>query len=67
MSRQTLRQFSTGRAPPVDPPLDPAVVIAAALTTVDWKPERKFIEPNDVVVQLILEGFRLAGLRIVPE
>jgi hypothetical protein len=54
------------RKPRAGPLLEPAEVIAATLTTVEWRPPKKMIEPDDPVVRLVLEGLRLAGWKIEP-
>lgn len=54
------------RKPRAGPLLEPAEVIAATLTTVEWAPRQKFINPDDPVVKLILDGLRLSGWEIVP-
>lgn len=60
------RDAIAARKPRAGPLLDPSEVIAAALTTVEWKPERKFVDPSDVVVKTILDGLRMAGWKIEP-
>jgi hypothetical protein len=34
--------------------------------SVEWRPPKKIIEPDDPVVRLVLEGLRLAGWKIEP-
>lgn len=67
MANLTLDQSAIeARKPRAGPLLEPAEVIAATLTTVEWVPRRKFVQPDDLEPRLIIDGLRLAGWQIVP-
>lgn len=53
------------RRPSAAPTITPAEVIAIVLTTTQWKPNR-ILDPDDVVVQSILQSLAEAGWKIEP-
>jgi hypothetical protein len=53
------------RKPSAVPTITPAEVIAIVLSTTQWVPNR-LLDPDDVVVQLILKTLEEAGWKLEP-
>jgi hypothetical protein len=53
------------RKPTAAPTISPAELIAVTLSTTQWVPGR-FLDPDDVVVQSILQMLKEGGYAIVP-
>lgn len=53
------------RKPTAAPTLLPSEVIAAVLTSVQWKPNR-FVSPDDLVIEQILSSLQQAGWKFEP-
>lgn len=53
------------RKPRAGPLVEPSEAIAIALSTVDWKPGG-LIDPDGVVVRLVLRAIHEAGWKIEP-
>lgn len=53
------------RKPTAAPTLLPSEVIAAVLTSMQWKPNR-FVSPDDLVIEHILSSLQQAGWKFEP-
>jgi hypothetical protein len=54
------------RQPTAAPLLMPDEVIAVVLNMTEWIPGDRLLDPEDIVVQEIKRGLRLAGYSITP-
>jgi hypothetical protein len=54
------------RKPSAAPTLTDSEVIAIVLNMTEWIPGDRLLDPDDVVVQEIKRGLRLAGYSITP-